>query len=67
VCENIAKGVTQAAAQAKCEMIASQFPLAEVINVSQMTKTPSKNGTYKFICWFRTEIINHDSNIEIDN
>ena len=22
---------------------------------TQTTKTPNKNGTYKFICWFRTE------------
>ncbi|MBW4505596.1 MAG: hypothetical protein KME64_03670 [Scytonematopsis contorta HA4267-MV1] len=65
--EETIRAVSLAAAQSKCELIASQFPLTEVINVTQTAKTPSKNGTYKFICWFRTEIINDDSNIEIDN
>ena len=29
--------------------------LTEVLNVTQKTQKPSKNGTYKFICWFKTE------------
>ncbi|BDA71317.1 hypothetical protein RIVM261_002050 [Rivularia sp. IAM M-261] len=58
---------SRAMAQSKCELIASQFPLTEVINVTQATKTPSKDGTYKFICWFRAEVISYDSNTKIDN
>jgi hypothetical protein len=54
-------------AQSKCEIIASQFPLTQVINVTQITKTPNKNGTYKFLCWFRTEITTDGSNTEINN
>ncbi len=53
---------SKAMAQSKCELVASQISLTEVINVTQATKTPSKNGTYKFICWFRTEVVNNDSN-----
>jgi hypothetical protein len=51
-----------AKAQSKCELIANQFPLTQVINVTQSTKTPNKNGTYKFICWFKTEIETYDNN-----
>lgn len=29
--------------------------LTEVLNVTQKTQKSSKNGTYKFICWFKTE------------
>jgi hypothetical protein len=65
--EEIVRAPSLAIAQSKCELIASQFPLTEVINVTQVTKTPSRNGTYKFICWFTTEIINNDSSSEINN
>jgi hypothetical protein len=58
---------SEAMAQSKCELIASQISLTEVINVTQTTKTSSKNGTYKFICWFRTEVVTYDSNTKIDN
>ncbi len=65
--EETVRATSLAMAQSKCELIASQFPLTEVINVTQVTKNPSKNGTYKFICWFKTEIIGNDSSTEIDN
>ena len=44
-------------AQARCEYIAetSGTP-TEVINVSQLTKT-ARNGTFKFVCWFKSEVI----------
>jgi hypothetical protein len=65
--EETIRAVSLKVAQSRCELIASQFPLTEVINVTQTTKIPSKNGTYKFICWFRTELITDDSNNETDN
>lgn len=43
-------------AQQICEEIAHNHPLTEVINVTQVTKTPYKD-TYKFTCWFRSEAI----------
>ena len=43
------------------EMAEEDDPLTEVVNVTQDTKTPSKKGTYRFICWFRTEVTPHDS------
>jgi hypothetical protein len=45
----------------KCERIAGDRNLTEVINVSQVSKTANKAGNYKFVCWFRTELP-HDSN-----
>jgi hypothetical protein len=42
------------AAKMQCEAIAD--PLTEVMNVTQAGKTPTKQGNYKFICWFRTEV-----------
>ncbi|GAA6618649.1 hypothetical protein [Scytonema sp. NUACC26] len=65
--EETVRAPSVAMAQSKCELIASQFPFTEVINVTQVTKTPSKNGTYKFICWFRTELVDNDSSSEINN
>jgi len=29
--------------------------LTEVLKVTQKNRKPSKLGTYKFICWFKTE------------
>lgn len=49
-------------ARSRCEYIASQIELTEVINVTQISKKPSKTGQYKFICWFRTEKPNDNSN-----
>jgi len=41
-------------ARVKCEEIAAAQPLTEVLNVTQATTTPYK-GTYRFVCWFRSE------------
>lgn len=49
------------AARSKCEFLASETELTEVINVTQATKKSSKSGNYKFICWFRTEKFNYDN------
>lgn len=49
-------------ARSKCEYIASEVELTEVINVTQESKKLSKTGQYKFICWFRTEKPNDNSN-----
>jgi hypothetical protein len=43
-------------ARRKCEFLAdSGRTLTEVTSVTQKTRTKSKQGTYRFICWFRTE------------
>jgi hypothetical protein len=47
-------------AQRKCQQIAGR-ELTEVFNVTQKTKNPAKNGSYKFICWFRTEKVDDGS------
>ena len=49
-------------ARSKCEYLASKVALTEVINLTQSTKRPSKRGNYRFICWFRTEKSNGNSN-----
>lgn len=65
--EDTVQASSKAMANHSGEIIASQYPLTEVINVTQTTKTPNKNGTYKFLCWFRTEITTDGSNTEINN
>ena len=47
-------------ARSKCEAIANEAGLTEVINVTQATKKLNKNGTYRFICWFKTEKSSYD-------
>lgn len=47
-------------AQMKCEAIAAKEPLTEVLSVSQSTVTPYQ-GTYRFICWFRSEVVPDDN------
>lgn len=47
-------------ARTVCERIASRHLLTEVENVTQSSKTPTKFGEYKFLCWFKTEV-DHDS------
>ncbi|WP_088895030.1 hypothetical protein [Leptolyngbya ohadii] len=49
-----------ATAQAKCGFIAQRVGLTEVINVSQETKNPSRNGTFRFVCWFKSESQGND-------
>jgi hypothetical protein len=41
-------------AQTICQKIAGD-DLTEVLNVTQKSRKPSKSGTFKFICWFKTE------------
>jgi hypothetical protein len=41
-------------AQSICQKMAGES-LTEVINVTQQSRKPSKNKTFKFICWFKTE------------
>jgi len=54
------------AAHKQCQILAGDG-LTDVLNVTRKTKTPSKNGTFKFICWFRTEKPNDDSNNRNDS
>lgn len=54
-------------AQAKCGYIAQRVGLTEVIAVSQETKKLSKNGTYRFVCWFRSEAKENDDDDNSDN
>ena len=48
------------AARKQCQLLAGD-DLTNVLNVTQRTKTPSKNGTFKFICWFKTEKPSNDN------
>ena len=43
-------------AQKLCQSMAGN-ELTEVLQVTQKTKTPNRRGSYKFICWFKTEVI----------
>jgi len=45
----------QAVALAKCQRIIEGESLIELIGISQITKTPNRQGNYKFVCWFRSE------------
>lgn len=47
------------AAKVRCQRMAERIGLTEVINVSQETKTRSY-GTYRFVCWFRSEVTDND-------
>lgn len=42
-------------ARARCQDLASQYPLTDVAQVTQLTKTPTQQGEYKFICWLISE------------
>lgn len=48
-----------AEARRKCEFMASETGLTEVINVSQASERKSKKGNYRYICWFRSEVKPH--------
>ena len=48
------------AARSQCEAIAATQPLTEVLSVTQATITPYE-GTYRFICWFNSEVTENDS------
>jgi len=47
-------------AQKLCRSMAGE-DLTEVLQVTQKTKTPNRKGSYKFICWFKTEESYDDS------
>jgi hypothetical protein len=47
-------------AQVRCKRIAEYTGLTTVLNVSLARKSPSKSGNYRYICWFRTEVLNND-------
>jgi hypothetical protein len=53
-------------ARRKCELMAGDRGLTEVVNVSQAGKRTNKAGNYNFVCWFRTELP-HDSNNDPSN
>jgi hypothetical protein len=48
-------------AQNQCQAIADTGELTDVLNVSQRSKTPNRQGQYRFICWFRSEVKHDDS------
>lgn len=49
-------------AKIRCQNIANHYPLTEILQVTQLTVTPSKQGEYKFICWFISEGVSTDAN-----
>ena len=51
-----------ATAQQKCQNIAINAGLTEVLSVTQKTKTPNRSGNYTFICWLRSEVGGSDAN-----
>ncbi len=52
----------EATARTQCQFIADQNMLSEVQNVTQYTKTKNRQGKYKFICWFKSEVFNDNDN-----
>jgi hypothetical protein len=48
-------------AQAQCEAAIAPAQLVELLNVTQVTKNPNKNGEVKFVCWYRREAQEDDS------
>lgn len=52
-------------AQQRCQNIAMNAGLTEVLSVTQKTKTPNRSGNYTFICWFRSEV--GDANADNDD
>ncbi len=43
-----------ATAQQSCQRLAEQYG-TELLNTTQLTKTPDKFGKVKFVCWFKSE------------
>ncbi|MBW4621371.1 MAG: hypothetical protein KME17_18675 [Cyanosarcina radialis HA8281-LM2] len=43
-------------ARQRCQNIADNTELTEVLNVTQKTKNPNRSGNYTFVCWFRSEV-----------
>jgi hypothetical protein len=54
------------AAKKRCQVIANSHVLTELLNVTQATTTPY-NGTYRFICWFRSEGKLNNDDSDTDN
>jgi len=52
--ELVVRATDLSTAKQRCQAIADGQPLTEVGGVTQLTTTPY-NGTYRFICWFRSE------------
>lgn len=59
--EDVVWAANESEAWKRCQAIANEAPLTEVINVTQETKRLSKKGTYKFVCWFRSEVKPNDN------
>lgn len=59
--EDFVWAVDENEAWKKCQLMADEALLTEVINVTQDTKRKSRRGTYKFVCWFRSEAKPNDS------
>ena len=53
--------VDEVEAHQKCQAIADEAELTEVIKVTQETRRRSKKGTYRFVCWFRSEVAPNDN------
>jgi hypothetical protein len=43
-------------AEFQCEQAIPTDQLVELLQVTQETKTPGKDGRFKFVCWYRREI-----------
>lgn len=54
--EDYVWAVDESEAWKRCQFMADRAEATEVINVTQETKGRSKNGTYKYTCWFRSEV-----------
>jgi hypothetical protein len=63
---NNVRAKTLPEARRKCERIAGDRNLTEVIHVSQSSKTANKAGDYNFVCWFRTELPDDSHNDTYD-
>jgi hypothetical protein len=61
-CQLEVKAKDAGSARAKCEAFISPAEAVELLDVSQRTKTPDKNGEFKFVCWYRREVEADDSN-----
>jgi hypothetical protein len=47
-------------AEKLCQSLAGHA-LTEILQVTQKTKSASRNGTFKFVCWFKTEQASYDT------
>ena len=49
------KALNLDSARSKCERLIPPDQPVELLNVTQRTKNPDKNGNFKFVCWFIRE------------